>query len=158
MRMDMVTVRVGCHHDFIAKELLLCEPQSDFVGSLRCQVFLRVERLQELIVHPAIGFAVEPLGVKKFPESILRNTVHTGDQTAALVFCFVLPAAVLQGSPEAAAGLGFLRCDKFDQCQRLDLLPNEGREAFIHSSILSDHVIQIHRFDSAHIGKGSKLV
>ena len=76
MGMDVITVCVSRNHNFEAIELLR-QLQRNLMSSLGCQVFFRVERLNQMIEHPAIGFVVEPLGVLELLIGTPGNAVDT---------------------------------------------------------------------------------
>ena len=59
---DVLVVRVGGHDDLVVLPLL-CQLQCDLVRQLRCDRFLRMEGLYEVIVHAAAVFSVLQLGV-----------------------------------------------------------------------------------------------
>ncbi len=106
VRVDVIRVRVGSNHNLIAGELFLCKATGDFVCRFRGERFVRMEGLDQLIEHPAIGFSVELLGVHKFPIGILWDTVDTGYQISVFTLGFLWSAAIVQCTPESAGGLG----------------------------------------------------
>lgn len=106
MGMDVVTVRVGCHHNFEAIKLF-CQFQSNLMGGLGCQIFFRVEGLNQVIKHPAIGFVVEPLGVQKLLIGTPDNAVDTGHKKPVTIFCFIPVAAVAECTIESLCCLIF---------------------------------------------------
>lgn len=114
---DMLPVGVGGHHHLEALELL-CQFQGNLMGCLGRQLLLRVERLDQLIELPSLRFFMEPLGIQELPEGSLRHTVHAGDQSPSLVRSFILPAAVAEGSPQPAGGLGLGTADELNKRHR----------------------------------------
>ena len=58
MGMNVVTVGVSRHHNFEAIELFR-QLQCNLMGGLGCQILFWVERLNQMIEHPTIGFVVE---------------------------------------------------------------------------------------------------
>lgn len=97
MGMDVVTVCVSRHHNFETIELLR-QLQRNLMGSLGCQILFRVEGLNQMIEHPAIGFVVEPLGVQELLIGTPSNAVDAGHKKPVTVFCFI-PAAAVAESP-----------------------------------------------------------
>ena len=65
MGMDMISVRMGCHYDFKAGDLL-CQLQGDLMGHLRGDRIVRMEGLNHVVVQPTFGTVVQALGVHKF--------------------------------------------------------------------------------------------
>ena len=126
--MDMLPVGVGGHHHLEALELL-CQFQGNLMGGLGRQVLLRVEGLDQLIELPSLRFFVEPLGVQELPEGRLRHTVHAGDQLPTFVRRFILPAAVAEGSPQPAGGLGLCTADELNQRHRPTAFVSESQTA-----------------------------
>lgn len=106
MGMDMVTVGVGCHHYFETVELLR-QLQRNLMCSLGCQIFVRVEGLNQMIEHPPISFVVEPLGVQKLLIGAPGNAVDTGHKKPVAVFCFIPAAAVAECAVETFGCLVF---------------------------------------------------
>ena len=95
MGMDMVTVCMGCYHNFEAIELFR-QFQSNLMSGLRCEIFFRMEGLNQMIEHPPIGFVVEPFRIQKFLIGTPGNTVDTGHKVAITIFCFIPAAAVAE--------------------------------------------------------------
>lgn len=106
MRVDVVTVCVGCHHNFEAIELLR-QLQRNLMGGLGRQIFLRMERLNQMIEHPTAGFVVEPLGVQELLVGTPGNTVDTGHKNPAVILCFIPAAAVAECTVQAFCRLIF---------------------------------------------------
>ena len=74
MGVDVISVRVGRHYDFEAGDLLR-QLQGDLMSLLRGDWVIGMEGLHHVIVHPAFGTVVQPLGVHELLESALRHTV-----------------------------------------------------------------------------------
>ena len=71
------------------------------------EIFFRVERLNQMIEHPPIGFVVEPLGVQKLLIGAPGNAVDTGHKKPVTVFCFIPAAAVAECAVETFGCLVF---------------------------------------------------
>ena len=95
MRVDVVTVCVGCHHNFEAIELLR-QLQCNLMGGLGCQIFFWVEGLNQMIEHPTAGFVVEPFCIQELLVGTPGNTVDTGHKNPAVIFCLIPAAAVAE--------------------------------------------------------------
>lgn len=106
MRMDVVTVRVSRHHNFEAIELLR-QLQRNLMGGLGCQIFFRVEGLNQMIEHPTIILVVEPLGVQELLIGAPGNAVDTGHMKPVTIFCFIPAAAVAECAVETFGCLVF---------------------------------------------------
>lgn len=106
MGMDVVTVRVSRHHNFEAIELLR-QLQRNLMGGLGCQIFFRVEGLNQMIEHPTIILVVEPLGVQKLLIGAPGNAVDTGHKKPVTIFCFIPAAAVAECAVETFGCLVF---------------------------------------------------
>ena len=65
MGMDVIPVRMGCHHNFKAGDLLR-QLQCNLMGLLRGDRIVRTERLNHVVVQPTFGTVVQALGVHKF--------------------------------------------------------------------------------------------
>jgi hypothetical protein len=65
MGMDMISVRMGCHYDFEAGDLLR-QLQRNLMCHLRGDRIIGTEGLNHVIVHPSPGAVVKSLGVHKF--------------------------------------------------------------------------------------------
>ena len=114
MGMDMVTVCVGCHHNFEACKLFR-QPQRNLMCGLGCQIFFRVERLNQMIEHPPFGFAVEPLGIQKLLIGAPGNAVDTGHKKPVVIFCFIPAAAVAEYAVESLCCLVFNSGNKLNR-------------------------------------------
>ncbi len=104
VRVDVLTVRVGGHDDLVVLPLL-CQLQCDPVRQLRCDGFLRMEGLDEVIVHPAAVFSVLQLGADELGAAGVCLAVHAGHQMAVLMGGLFLLHHVPEHRPHAAAGL-----------------------------------------------------
>ena len=62
---DVIPVRVGCYYDFEAGNLL-CQLQGNFMCHLRGDRIIGTEGLHHVVVQPAFGTVVQPLGIHKF--------------------------------------------------------------------------------------------
>ena len=94
VRMDVIPVGVGCHHDFEAGDLLR-QLQGNLMRQLWRHRIVGVEGLDHVIVHPPTGAAVLMLGVHELLQGNLRHTVDAGNQRTALAICFGFLAAVV---------------------------------------------------------------
>ena len=65
MGMDMISVRMGCHYDFEAGNLLR-QLQGDLMSHLRGDRIVGPEGLNHVVVQPTFGTVVQALGVHKF--------------------------------------------------------------------------------------------
>ena len=106
MGMDVVTVCVGCHHNFESCKLFR-HLQSNLMCGLGREIFFRVERLNQMIEHPPIGFIVEPLGVQELLIGAPGNAVDTGHKKPVTIFCFIPAAAVAECAVETFGCLVF---------------------------------------------------
>lgn len=114
MGMNVVTVRVSRYHNFEACKLFR-HLQCNLMGGLGCQIFFRVERLNEMIEHPAIGFVIEPLGVQKLLIGTPGNAVDTGHKKLVAIFCFIPAAAVAECAVESLCCLVFDSGNEFNR-------------------------------------------
>ena len=105
MRMDVISVRMGCDHDFKTGDLL-CQLQGNLMGLFRGDGIIWTEGLHHVVVHPSLGIVVKPLGIHKFLQCALRHTVDAGDQRSALVVHLGILAAVMDHRIETANRLG----------------------------------------------------
>ena len=130
MGMDMISVRMGCHYDFEAGDLL-CQLQGDLMGHLRSDRIVWTEGLHHVVVHPSVRASILPLGIHKFQQGSLWHTVDPGDQGAALVRNFGWPAAVGDDTVQTTNGLGLFAFRKFYDCHdyhRFRLRISDSRE------------------------------
>ena len=126
----MISVGVGCHHDFKAGDLLR-QLQCNLMGLLRGDRIVRTERLNHVIVHPSLGAVMQSFGVHEFLECALRHTVDAGDQRPALEIHLGILTAVVDDRIETAHGLGafaFYEMDDGHYFHRLALRMSESKE------------------------------
>ena len=154
---DVLVVRVGGHDDLVVLPLL-CQLQCDLVRQLRCDRFLRMEGLYEVIVHAAAVFSVLQLGVDELGAAGVYLTVHTGHQMAALIGGLFLLHHVLEHRTHAAAGLPagtVASCDDGHVSHR----PLQQRlERSLDVGVEVTGFLDIHGGDSSHVGQGGELV
>lgn len=74
MRVDVIPVRMGCHDDFKAGNLLR-QLQGNLMGHLRGDWIVRVEGLHHVVVHPSPVAVELPFGVHELLEGALGNAV-----------------------------------------------------------------------------------
>ena len=130
MGMDMISVRVGCHYDLEAGDLLR-QLQGNLMCHLRGDRIIGTEGLNHMVVHPSMVVVVQPLGIHKFLQSALRHTVDAADQRSALVADLGILAAVVDDRIETAYGLGafaFYEMDDGHYFHRLALRMSESKE------------------------------
>ena len=72
MGMHMIPVRMGCHDDFKAGNLLR-QLQGNLMGNLRGDRIVRMEGLHHMIVHSSAGAVVLLLGIQKLPQGNCWN-------------------------------------------------------------------------------------
>ena len=130
MGVDVISVRVSCHHDFKAGDLF-CQLQGDLMCYLRGDRIVRPEGLNHVVVHPSICASMLPLGIHKFQQGSLGDTVDPRDQGAALVCNFGWPTTVGDDTVQTTNGLGLLTFRKFYDCHnyhRFRLRMSDSRE------------------------------
>ena len=130
MGVDMFPVRMGGNQDLIAGDLC-CQLQGNLMCHLRSDRIIRTEGLHHVVVHSSIRTSVLPLGIHKFQQGSLGNTVDAGDQGTALVRNLGWPAAVGDDTVQAAHGLGLLAFRKLHDCHgyhRFRLRMSDSRE------------------------------
>ena len=113
MRMDVISVRMGCDHNFEAGDLLR-QLQCNLVGLFRGDGIIGSEGLHHVVVHPSLGIVVQTLGIHKFLQCALRHTVDTGDQRSTLVVYLSILTAVMDDRIETANRLGALAFYEMD--------------------------------------------
>ena len=129
MGMDMIPVRMGCHHNFKAGDLL-CQLQGDLMSLLRGDRIIGTEGLNHVVVHPSLGAVVQTLGVHEFLQGTLGHTVDTRDQRSALVVHLGILTAVVDDCIETTHGLGafaFYEMDDSHYFHRLALRMSESK-------------------------------
>ena len=72
----MFPVRVCSNEDLIAGNLL-CQLQSDLMCHLRGDRIIRTKGLNHVVVHSSVCASVLSLGIHKFQQSSLGNTVDS---------------------------------------------------------------------------------
>jgi len=130
MRVQMLPVRMGCHHNFKAGDLLR-QLQGNLMGHLRGDRIVGTEGLHHVVVHSSVRASILPLGIHKFQQGGLGHTVDPGDQGAALARNFGRPAAVGNSTVQATNGLGLFAFRKFHDCHyyhRFRLRMSDSRE------------------------------
>ena len=105
MRMDVISVRMGCDYDFKTGDLL-CQLQRNLVCLFRGDGIIWTKGLNHMVVHPPLGIVVQTLGIHEFLQGALRHTVDAGDQRSALVVHLGILAAVMDYRIETANRLG----------------------------------------------------
>ena len=127
---NVISVGVGCHHDFKAGDLL-----RQLQGNLMCHLWgdriIRPEGLNHVVVHPSLGTVVQTLGVHEFLQGTLRHTVDARDQRPALEIHLGILTAVVDDRIETAHGLGafaFYEMDDGHYFHRLALRMSESKE------------------------------
>ena len=76
MGMNVITIRMSCHYDFEAGDLLR-QLQGDLMGHLRGDRIVGTEGLHHVIVHSSICASVLPLGSHEFQQGSLGYTVDS---------------------------------------------------------------------------------
>jgi len=99
MGMDVVGIPMGCDHDLKSGNFF-CQLAGHLMRKLRCDAFIRVKGLHQMIKHPTIGLFVQALGVHKFLQCKLWHTIDTGDQFDPLVVCFRISATIGNGAAQ----------------------------------------------------------
>ena len=130
VRVDVIPVGVGCYYDFEAGDLLR-QLQGDLMCHLRGDRIVRTEGLNHVVVQPAFGTVVQPLGVHKFLQGALRHTVDAADQRTTFIIHLGCFAAIVQDTVEATHCLGalvFYEMDDSHYCHRLALRISESKE------------------------------
>ena len=72
----MFPVRVGSNEDLIAGDLLR-QLQGDLMRHLRGERIVRTEGLHHVVVHSSVCASILPLGIHKFQQGSLRDTVDS---------------------------------------------------------------------------------
>lgn len=130
MRVDMIPVRVGCHHNFKAG-YLLCQFQRNLMRLLRRNRIVGTEGLNHVIVHPTADAVVQSLGVHELLQRQLRYTVDTADQSTTIAIGFRLLTAILENTVETTHRLCPAHLYKIHychHCHRLRLRISESKE------------------------------
>ena len=130
MGMDVIPIRMSCHHNFKAGDLLR-QLQGDLMSLFRGDRIVRTEGLNHVIVHPSLDAVMQSLGVHKFLECTLRYTVDAGNQRPALVVYLSIFTAVVDDCIETTYGLGafaFHEMDDGHYFHRLAFRMSESKE------------------------------
>ncbi len=130
MGMDMISVRVGCHHDFKAGDLLR-QLQGNLMCHLRGDRVIGTEGLNHVVVHPSLGAVVKSLGVHELLQGALRHTVDAADQRTTLIADLGILTAVVDDCIETTHCLGafaFHEMDDSHYFHRLALRMSESKE------------------------------
>ena len=130
MGVQMFPVCMGSNNDLIAGDLLR-QLQGNLMSHLRGDRIVGTEGLYHVVVHSSVRASILPLGIHKFQQGDLGNTVDPRDQGAALVRNLGRPAAVGDGTVQTTNGLGLLTLRKFHDCHnyhRFRLRMSDSRE------------------------------
>ena len=154
---DMLAVRVGGHDDLVVLPLL-CQLQCDLVRQLRRDRFLRMEGLDEVIVHPAAVFSVLQLGADELGAAGICLAVHAGHQMAVLIGGLFLLHHVLEHCAHAAAGLPAGTVDSCDDGHVSHRPLQQRLERTLDVGVEGTGLLDIHGGDASHVGQGGELV
>lgn len=154
---DMRPVRVGGHEDLVALPLLR-QLQCDPVRQLRRDGLLRMEGLDEVIVHATAVFSVLQLGADELVAAGRRLAVHAGHQMAALMGGLFLLHHIPEHRPHAAAGLTPGTVDGCDDGHGSHRPLQQRLEGTLDVSVERAGLPDIHGGDPSHVGQGGELV
>jgi len=154
---DVLAVRVGGHDDLVVLPLLR-QLQCDPVRQLRRDWFLRMERLNEVIVHPAAVFSVLQLGADELGAAGVCLAVHAGHQMAILISGLFLFHHVLEHRAHAAAGLPTGTVDSCDDGHVSHRPLQQRLERSLDVGVESTGLLDIHGGDPSHVGQSGQLV
>lgn len=154
---DVLVVRVGGHEDLVALPLLR-QLQCDPVRQLRRDGFLRMEGLDEVIVHPAAVFSVLQLGADELGAAGICLAVHTGHQMAVLIGGLFLLHHIPEHRAQAAAGLPPGTVDGCDDGHGLHRPLQQRLEGTLDVGVEGAGLPDIHGGDPSHVGQGGELV
>ena len=154
---DMLAIRVGGHDDLVVLPLL-CQLQCDLVSKLRRDRFLRMEGLDEVIVHAAVVFSVLQLGADELGAAGVCLTVHAGYQMAVLISGLFLLHHVLEHCSHTAAGLPPGTIDSCDDGHVSHRPLQQRLERTLDVGVEGTGLLDIHGGDPAHVGQGGELV
>lgn len=154
---DVRPVRVGGHEDLVALPLL-CQLQGDPMGQLRRDGLLRMEGLDEVIVHPAAVFSVLQLGADELGAAGRRLAVHAGHQMAVLIGSLFLLHHVPEHRAHAAAGLTPGTVDGCDDGHGSHRPLQQCLEGTLDVGVEGTGLLDIHGGDAPHVGQGGELV
>ena len=127
---NVIPVGMGCYHNFKAGDLLR-QLQGDLMCLFRGDGIIGMEGLHHVVVHPSSGAVVQTLGIHKFLQGALGNTVNAADQRATLVADLGILTAVVDDGIETTYGLGALAFYEVYDCHdyhRFRLRISESRE------------------------------
>ena len=127
---NVISVGVGCHHDFKAWDLLR-QLQGNLMCHLRGDRVIGTEGLNHVVVHSTLSAVVKALGVHEFLQGALRHTVDAGDQRPAMIVHLGILTAVINDSIEATYCLGafaFHEMDDGHYFHRLAFRMSESKE------------------------------
>ena len=130
MRMDVIPVRVGCHHNFKAGDLL-CQFQCNLMGPFRRNRIVGTEGLEHVIVHPTAGAVVQSLGIHELLQCSIRHTVDAGYERTTFAVHLLFSAAVLEDTVQTTHRLcpaHLYEIDHCHHCHRLRLRISESKE------------------------------
>ena len=148
---DVLAVRVGGHDDLVVLPLL-CQLQCNLVRQLRCDRFLRMEGLDEVIVHAAVVLSVLQLGADELGAAGVCLTVHAGHQMAALISGLFLLHHVLEHRTHATAGLTTGTVDSCDDGHVSHRPLQQRLERSLDVGVEGTGLLDIHGGDSSHVG------
>ena len=148
---DVRPVRVGGHEDLVALPLLR-QFQGDPVRQFRCDGFLRMEGLDEVIVHPAAVFSVLQLGADELGAAGRRLAVHAGHQMAVLIGGLFLLHHIPEHRAQAAAGLPPGTVDGCDDGHVSHRPLQQRLERSLDVGVEGTGLLDIHGGDSSHVG------
>lgn len=154
---DVLAVRVGGHDDLVVLPLLR-QLQCDPVRQLRRDWFLRMERLNEVIVHPAAVFSVLQLGADELGAAGVCLAVYAGHQMAVLISSLFLLHHVLEHRAHAAAGLPTGTVDSCDDGHVSHRPLQQRLERSLDVGVESTGLLDIHGGDPSHVGQSGQLV
>ena len=154
---DVLAVRVGGHDDLVVLPLL-CQLQCDLVRQLRRDRFLRMEGLDEVIVHAAVVFSVLQLGADELGAAGVCLTVHAGHQMAVLIGGLFLLHDVLEHRTHTAVGLPAGTVDSCDDGHVSHRPLQQRLERSLDVGVEGTGFLDIHGGDSSHVGQGGELV
>ena len=127
---DMFPVRMGGNDDLVAGDLPR-QLQGNLMSHLRGDRIVRTEGLNHVVVHPSVRASMLPLGIHKFQQGSLGNTVDSRDQCSSLIRNLGWPAAVGDDTVQTTNGLGLLAFCKLHDCHsyhRFRLRMSDSRE------------------------------
>ena len=154
---DVLAVRVGGHDDLVVLPLL-CQLQCDLMCQFRRDRFLRMEGLNEVIVHAAVVFSILQLGADELGAAGVCLAVHAGHQMAAVIGGLFLLHHVLEHRAHAAAGLTTGTVDSCDDGHVSHRPLQQRLERSLDVGVEGTGLLDIHGGDASHVGQGGELV